>query len=499
MASAIAAAMYFRFGSLNLNPADEGFLWYGVLQTRAGQVPVRDFQSYDAGRYYWCVAWSFVFGQGILGLRASLSVVQGIGLFLGLRVCRRVVTSFVARAICAAVLASWMFPMHKIFEPAIATAAVLAGIRLFEAPTARRLFEAGALVGLAGWLGRNHGLYCGLAFVSMIGLLLRAGRLESPRRALTSFALGGAAGSAPLWIMLGAVPGFATALWEAILFNLTTAVNLPLPYPWPWRFHFGGRQGFDLVAHACTAIAFSLPLVLYPAGLIIALRTRPARLGEHAPIVAATFIGIFFMHHASVRSDIAHLAQVIHPLLFLVFVLVARSTERAAVRVVALMLVAAWTCFVVLNFNPLYAEIRYGRSSFVAHDVAGDTLRLPSLQAAELTSIEAAIRSRVAADDRLFVAPTRPVLYPILGKTSPTWGLYFLFPASELVQNETIERLETGGVTWALILDEAIDNRDDLRFKSTNPLVWTYLIESFDRVDDQRLPSNYYLLRRRDR
>ena len=70
--------------SLNLIPADEGFLWYGVLQTRAGEIPIRDFQSYDPGRYYWCAAWSFLFGGGILGLRASIAVMQAVGLFFGL-------------------------------------------------------------------------------------------------------------------------------------------------------------------------------------------------------------------------------------------------------------------------------------------------------------------------------------------------------------------------------------------------------------------------------
>ena len=47
---------YLAFGDVHLNVIDEGYLWYGVERTVEGQVPGRDFQAYDPGRYWWCAA-----------------------------------------------------------------------------------------------------------------------------------------------------------------------------------------------------------------------------------------------------------------------------------------------------------------------------------------------------------------------------------------------------------------------------------------------------------
>jgi hypothetical protein len=492
-----AAGFYLAFGILNLDLADEGFLWYGVLRTRAGDVPLRDFQAYDPGRYYWSAAGSFLFGQGLLGLRASLAVAQGLGLFFGLLVCRRLTSNVVTLAAMGTILAAWMFPRHKLFEPAISMAAVWVGVRLLEAPSSRRLFAAGAFAGLAAWFGRNHGLYCVLAFAALIALLVRAGRIQSAGNAVRSFVLGIAAGSAPLWIMLLVVPGFPAAFWDSIVFHLTQGLNIPLPYPWPWRIDLHGPFGFDLVARVGTVAAFALPLLLYPLGLVLALRTPPDRQADRAVLISATSVGTFYLHHASIRSDVPHLAQAIHPLLLLVLAIPASMSLRRVARSLALGTLGAITVVVALNANQSLKHLRSGgRVEFVVHEVAGERLKLPAAQALQLRGIEAAIRSRVGPGDRLFVAPTGPGFYPVFNKTSPAWWLYFLWPATDAAQRGTIERLEAAAVEWALIIDDAIDGNEALRFRNSNPQVRGYLNRIFVGVEDRRLPPNYLLLRR---
>ena len=83
-AAGATAAIFFAVVDLGLPLSDEGHLWFGIDRVVAGDVPIRDFRSYDPGRYYWGAAWSSLLGEGIFGVRASSRVFQLVTLCLGL-------------------------------------------------------------------------------------------------------------------------------------------------------------------------------------------------------------------------------------------------------------------------------------------------------------------------------------------------------------------------------------------------------------------------------
>ena len=161
-ASFVVLALFLWQGHKGFSLWDEGFLWYGAQRVMLGEVPVRDFMSYDPGRYYWSAALMSLWGDnGIVALRGAVAVFQVIGLFVALLLIARSVRTpnFPYLFLSAIILAAWMYPRHKLFD--ISLSILLIGVLAFlvQHPTSRRYFLTGLCVGLVAVFGLNHGVY----------------------------------------------------------------------------------------------------------------------------------------------------------------------------------------------------------------------------------------------------------------------------------------------------------------------------------------------------
>jgi hypothetical protein len=155
------AVIFWLKSRIGLNLADEGFRWYGTMHTALGEVPMRDFQSYDPGRYYWGALWFKILrNNGVISLRFAEAAFQFIGMCFGLMVLRgRVVTKWWTLAAAGVVLWIWM----GVYEPAIIMAAIYFGVLLIERPSILRHFSAGIFVGIAAFFWSQPGTlhrYC---------------------------------------------------------------------------------------------------------------------------------------------------------------------------------------------------------------------------------------------------------------------------------------------------------------------------------------------------
>jgi len=487
------------FGNHNLNLRDEGYLWYGVGRVLAGEVPLRDFQAYDPGRYYWCAALSPLFGAGIVGVRASVALFEALGIVCGLLVVRRVLRHDAWMPLVTVLLLLWMFPRHKLFEPAITLIAVWSVTRLIERPSAGRHLFLGVVVGLAAVFGRNHGLYLGLVALLVTVLLSWRGELRPGARCVALGALGILLGYLPVLAMLALVPGFAPAFGHAVLSVLERGANLPRDYRWPW---LANQEPFA-IGLALDA-AFLLPLVALPAGAVLVARTAREELVRRAPLVAATLVGVVYVHHFAVCSDLPHLAQAYPPVLLATLAIVRGLRAGPRLPAAALLVLLGVATGSALEghteLTPFVPETEDRRSeranNRVTIEIAGETVSLKLIQAVLVHHVQAVV-ARHVGDEELFIAPTMPMWYPILGKRSPTWWIYFLWPATEEEQRETIDRLEQRGVRWALIIDRPLNDVEEYGFERTNPLVLEHLAREWEPVPDSDLPKSYHLFRRR--
>jgi hypothetical protein len=479
-------------GRLGLNLADEGFLWEGVEKVRRGLVPCRDFTSYEPGRYYWCLAGTYFFGPGIMAIRISAALFGALGLTCGLYAAARVLQNRLALTALAAVLCLWMIPRWKTFDYAVSLMVLWALTRLAERWDWKNLFVTGLLTGLTAIIGRNHGLYALAASAGLLSLLawkrmeLRCGRT------VLAWGAGFAVGWLPLAAFCLCVPGF----WDACLDGVRQLIalgqtNLPLPVPWPWRQLPQDLPRSLYLATRASGWAFFLGPVICAVLAVRALRTPGERLQMHALAIAAAFVAPVYLHHAFARAHPLHLAQALAPTL-LGFIALSAAFSLRLTRSLTLPALLGFSAVATAYFHPLgqrLVELRNG-IRWQSYAVAGERLRLPPYEIAHLKQIRNFV-ARYCEPGEAILVVTEPTLYPFLGRTCPVANAFPLLPASESSQHRMLADLKRHTVRVALIRDNGVDDRPELRFSRTHALVWEALNRSYQRLPSADVPGGF--------
>ncbi len=493
IAIVLAGSSFALQGRSGFNPADEGFLWYGVQRTVAGEVPLRDFQSYDPGRYYWCAAGAVLSGTGLVALRFSETLFACLGLWAGLLAARRITSDWKLLLLIGLMLTSWMFPSHKLFDHGILLIAILLGVRLVECPSQRRIFEAGCFVGLCTFFGRNHALYGFFAIGTMLLLLHWKAPKEVPVRHLFLWCAGLGLGLTPLLGMLLFVPQFFASYRESVESIFRHGANLSLPVPWLWRLSYAGDPLTTINRILLGSLYMALPL-FYLSMIALVLRLRAQELRQHPVLVAGGFVGLLYAHHAFARADVSHLAQAIHPFTLGV---VAALLWWGCSRKYVWLAVAVITLAGFMEGAPQNSFYRrmVSQVPWVKFD-AGDEIFIPASEARLYNCLRNFIGKNLRPQQTLLIAPVYPGFYSLLDRPSPLWELYFFFPSTVTEQKTAIRKLRDRTVDWALLSNAAIDRRPDLRFESTHQVLADYLTRNFQPVRLDCLPKGMTLFHR---
>ncbi|WP_258039195.1 hypothetical protein [Nitrosospira multiformis] len=505
LAAFAVLASFLWQGHKGFNLWDEGYLWYGAQRVLLGEVPLRDFMSYDPGRYYWSAALMSLWGDnGIMALRGAVAVFQAIGLFTGLlliaqkSLLRFKFPGFLYLLLSAITLMVWMYPRHKLFD--ISLSILLVGVSSFlvQHPARLRYFVCGLGIGLVAVFGRNHGLYGAMGSAGvMVWLAINPdSRKDQPGfvEGLLLWAAGVAAGFTPLLAMALLVPGFAGAFWESIRFlSEVKATNLSLPVPWPWKVSLDSIPSEEAIRGVLIGVLFIGILIFSLVGVAWSLFQKFHNKAVSPVLVASVFLGLPYAHYAYSRADVGHLAQSIFPLLIGCLVLLAAQPPKikwsfaAALCIMSLWVMHAfhpgWQCH---TSGPCKAIEISGNRLMVLPEVESDVRLLRKLA------------KEYAPDGGSFVAtPFWPGAYPLLNTKSPMWEIYALFPRNGDFQQEEIRRIAAASPGFVLIYDLPLDGREELRFRNTHPLIYRYIVEYFDRLPDPpNLPYQIYTSRK---
>jgi hypothetical protein len=495
VACAIVTGLFFLQAWQGFNLYDEGFLWYGAQRVIAGEVPLRDFQSYDPGRYYWSAAIMTIWGDGgIVALRAAIAACQAVGLAIALLLisARSQRPNVLMTILAAATLSVWMYPRHKLFDIALSVALIAALAFMVRRASRKSCFAAGVVVGLAAVFGRNHGVYGVAASIAVIAWLAGRGNGFRFLTNLAAWAAGVAVGYLPVLAMIVFVPGFATALWDSVLFLFEIkTTNLPLPVPWPWQVETDPDFPMATARDFLAGIFFIAILVFGVLGLAFVIRQRLRHKPIAPELVSCVFLSFPYAHFAFSRPDIGHLSQGIFP--FLVGCFVAVRNLRASFKWPLTILLTAASLFVMLPRQPGWnCHIVL---DCIETDIAGNNLHVEPVHANSIQLLKELV-GKYSPDGRSFVvAPFWPGAYALFGRKSPVWETFAVFPRSEAFQLKEIENIKKANPGFVLVWDYALDGNDDSRFRNTHPLTDRFFRDHFDRLPDSGQNSGYQIYR----
>jgi hypothetical protein len=469
-------------GRIGLNIPDGGFFWYGVQRVLHGEVPIRDFQAYDPGRYYWSAALlASTQGASIVALRATAAVFSWVGVFAGIWLVARSTTKAdrVLWLMATVSICAWMSPWFKVFDNTLAILLICGFAYLLRRPSPRGYFVAGLCVGFAAVFGRNHGIYGLVASIGAAAYLAIKLRRLCTLKELGAGVLGIAAGFSPLLAML-LIPGFASAFWDSIrLIFHAGATNFPLPVPFPWRVP---SNQMPLGVLFLWIIAF--PLV----GLVCAAFNLRASASTRPEFVAALLVSVPYAHYAYSRADVDHMAVSITPVLVGCFIALARSS--APLRYA---LAAGLVALSILVVGPTHPGWACQHTSCTVTTVGTDKLRVVPGTAKDVALLNKLVHDFAPDGKAFYVTPYWPGAYALFDQKSPAWAIYALWPRTEAFQQRENERIAAAQPGFVLINDLPLDGREGQRFSQTNSLTYAYVKTHYRLLTGYGVPDGYEL------
>lgn len=502
--AALALGTFALDGNVGINLADEGFLWYGSSAILQGQVPLRDFQSYDPGRYYWVAGWSLVFGDGLVAMRLACAIFQVFGVCCGLLALREAGQSWRVIVLAGSLATCWMLEHYKVYEQCLALMALYPAVRLIRRPDWRNGLLGGCCVGLAAFFGRNHGMYQGVAFAGIFLLLAWKERRAEPLLRPAGAWVGGVIlGYSPMLLMLTFVPGYATAIWESLrLLARNGATNYTIPVPWPWTLDLNSAVSTsEFYSDLAQGWCYALLLGGFALAAVVVARLPAGRLRAHSALAAGCVVGIPYAHYAFSRADAPHLAHSMPALILTLLALpaaLATAPTRRAASILAALGLGVLTVLGTLLYNPVWNFATLPAGALIDYDLNGETLRLGRDTADFLDQLRRFERKNVRPRDGFLVTPYGPAFYNVLQRPSPLWEIYFLWSPTAERQSEMIRQLEEKNVRWVLLQLTRLDGRDDRQLRATHPLFFKYLMQHYVPVKNVPLPRRFFLLERAD-
>lgn len=474
--SLICGVEYFLSRRRGFVMGDEGYLWYGALQTAAGRLPVRDFRAYDPGRYWWVAAWLRLPGSGLMKLRMAMMGAKMVAM-----VCAATILYLAGAGLSVslggwALLFLWLRPRHKQVDQAVLMLGLLAAVVYVLYPGWPAAAFLGGVVALAWMVGINHGLY---QSVGAVLILLTMAPIQLP--VMLAAVVAGLVTLLPLWLTAVRDRGYLSVYWRrkiAPILNRGHA-NLPVPVPWPWRA--SAKSWAERLGQFAAGLLFiALPLSLL---LIMAMGWLGTGLVS-APQLACALMGLPYLHHAFSRADIGHLAGSIGPL---ILVSALATPELLAFALLAALLLATAALSGLGGWRYLFAL----HQPLQAARIDGVTCRVDPTRARLIRAMYRLQKKYGWQGQDVLALPNLVGVYPLLGLDPPVYDCFTVYRGTPALQAELLAALESGGIRAVVVNDQPLDGVEEQRFSRSYPEVWAWITAHGRSLRDADLPARH--------
>jgi hypothetical protein len=479
----VASSWFFLTWRWGFDFADEGFLWYGAQHTLQGEVPLRDFYSYDVGRYYWAATIMYLIGSdGPFAVRLSAAIYQSIGTLLGVIICllalqRKGAVQWLFAFIVAFIITLWAKPYYKVYDHTSSIVIISMLIILIRSSRPTTWLLAGICLGTTAVIGRNHGLYGTLSFLIILSMkwIYSPARKEIPELFI-KFAVGVLIGYSPMLIMMLAHDGFASAFMQSIIAQFKMgSTNITLPIPWPWLVSIG-TTNISLTMQML-AVGFGYILLLaFPLVGIVVLAREPFVIGNNLRVVAlaTTVASIPYAHYSFSRADVTHLSLGIFPALI---GLISLSSLAKGARPVGLALLLLFISIITIPPAVLHRIIQ---KNWVLTEVAGEQLWIRPDLSEKLSLIKELLSN--SGTNNFLAIPNMPSIHAIYHTKMSIYDIYPITTKDDDFELHEINRLQVSLPKYILLSDRALDDNIAYRFSQLRPSTYNWIISNYDRI-----------------
>lgn len=471
---------------------NEAYVWYGTLRMLEGDVPLRDFRSYEPGRYLWCAPFLLAVRRGVLGIRIASLVFFALSLGYSLVLLSSLGLGPLPLVTLALASALTIPEPYKLYEQGFAWVWLAVGAATLASPSPMHGFALGLVVGLAGSFGLNLGLYCSGASVVLLAWLKGLGHLETDM--LAPLGLGLVIGATPLILYSLFAPGFFAALLERRVIALARrgTTNLPLPIPFPWKVRWAAPEPIRAkVRQWLVGVTFLILPAVPGLALLLLLGSKHTLTTSTNPLlIAASCLGLFAWHPAYSRANVLHLFQSHVPAMVVGVLVIDRCGPVEAPLFIGLLTVALRLC--LRRCLPRSIGKPAEGVECAGWRLDGDEVEVQIFQAVreQLDMVSA------TASGWLVALPGTLWLLPMLACRSPVYDTFCVYSATQEEQARMIGEIESSSVELAFIDLSAGDGVPERSFCHSHPQVLDWLDRHFITIDSG-LPNTFRLLRRK--